>query len=441
MKVLLFAGAGTSVELGVPAMAGLAKEFQDHCRQYGVQADLVERILRDTDMDVEILIETLDQLCGAGPALDVVGEHVSALEAAREARAEVEWFVQHSAERVREQDAKLMWGSIIRSGIAHDLTVVTTNYDRAFEMAAKAVDVKLRDGFGEFRELEFATWEGVPTDQSEGVRLLKLHGSTDWYAKVDSDEPIKLRHPVALYGRSELRLPSGQSLRSALILPSREKRITEKPYPRVSQAFLNVADQCDLAIFVGSSLRDAHIEGAAQSTASSVPTFVVNPNEGSKVANAKQIRQHASTFLISTLPNALAGDTFGILNAAAQDSPSQAGGILDAIRTLSRSENDSLVRRDAIERVHEIGATLEAHQVTELLEDNDADVARYALSLVYRSAQAPELLDVAENSPHTQDEAYKADLSLLRSMLNSSARSLSTESNIATIPSAKVTAI
>ena len=418
MRVLLFAGAGTSVELGVPAMAGLATEFQLHCRQYDVQSALVERILENAGMDVEILIEALDQICGAAPALDVVGEDVNALEAAKEARAEVEWFVQHSAERVREQDAKLMWGSVIRAGTAHELTVATTNYDRAVEMAARAVNVKLRDGFGEFCEFEFAPWEGILADPTQGVGLLKVHGSTDWYAKDVSDEPVKLRHPVALYGRSELKLPSGQSLRSALILPSREKRITEKPYPRVSQAFLNAADQCELAIFVGSSLRDAHIKDAAQSTASSVPTFVVNPDGDSMIENAKRIRQHASTFLISTLPNALAGDTVKILNSAVEDAPSQTGGILDAIRILSRPENESLARLKAIERVHEMGVTLEARQVQDLLEDIDPDVARYALSLIYGSAQAPELLSVAESSAHVQNDAYTADLSLLRRMLS-----------------------
>ena len=308
-------------------------------------------------------------------------------------------------------------------------------------MAARAVNVKLRDGFGEFCELEFASWEGISTDQMEGMGLLKLHGSTDWYAKGDSDEPVKLRHPMALYGRSELKLPSGQSLRSALILPSREKRITEKPYPRLSQAFLNVADQCELAIFVGSSLRDTHIEDAAQSTASSVPTFVVNPYGDSTIENAKLIRQHASTFLISTLPNALAGDTVEILDTAARDSPSQAGGILDAARLLSRPDNESLARREAIERVHETGVTLDAGQVTDLLQDNDADIARYALSLIYRSARAPELLSVAESTVHVQNEAYKADLLLLKRMLSDCIGPVSAASNVATIADAKVAAM
>lgn len=417
MRVLLFAGAGTSVELGVPAMTGLAQEFQEHCRQHKVHTELVDRILAVKGLDIEHLIETLDLLSGAGPALDLVGEHVNGVEAAGKARAEVEWFVQHSAERVRSHDARFLWTPVIRSSCAHQLTVATTNYDRAVEMAARGIGARLCDGFGDFEDLEFARWEGVANGQSGKVDLLKLHGSTDWYALDGSGDPIKLRHPVALYGRSELRLPSGPRLKSALILPSQEKRLNERPYPRVSQAFLNVVDLCELAIFVGSSLRDGHIKDAAQTVASRVPTFIVNTDPSSVVANAKLIHQHASTFLISTLPNALAGDTMKTLDAAAQDTSKQTGGILSAVRTLSDSEDLVVAKQEAIERVEATGGTLDFHLLRELIADNDAGVARYALSLVHKSEKALELLSVAENSPHTSDDAYRTDLSLLKKML------------------------
>ena len=66
MKILLFAGAGTSVELGVPRDGRpLPKGFLEHCRQWSIQPGLVERILAQS-MDVEELIETLDRLCGGG---------------------------------------------------------------------------------------------------------------------------------------------------------------------------------------------------------------------------------------------------------------------------------------------------------------------------------------------------------------------------------------
>ena len=416
MRVLLFAGAGTSVELGVPAMAGLAEGFLEHCRQWMVQPELVGRILARS-MDVEELIETLDRLCGARPSLDVVDEKVHSLAAAEEVRAEVEWFVQHSAERVGARDATLMWGPVIRAGSAHELTLVSTNYDRAIEIAANAVGVRLHDGYAEFSDLETAYWQGFSRDRSEGVRLVKLHGSTDWYATDESADPVKLRHPVALYGRSELRLPSGPRLRSALILPSREKMLTNKPYPRLSQTFLNEADECDLAVFVGSSLRDPHVAEAARSTAERAPTFIVNPDGDVAVDGATAIQQCASTFLLSTLPNALAGDSEKCLRASTRNSAGVDPGVLGAVRELSNPGSETRIRREAIEKLDATGATLEAEQVRQLLADDDPSVARYALSLVYGSSQVGDLLEVAESSRHAKDKAYQADLALLRQLV------------------------
>ena len=126
MKVLLFAGAGTSVELGVPSMAGLATEFLDHCRQWKLEPDLVERIM-GSNLDVEHLIEELDRICSAGSSLRSIGQDTAGLESSEKVRAEVEWFVQHAAERVAAREAQLMWGSVLRASEHVDITFVTTN--------------------------------------------------------------------------------------------------------------------------------------------------------------------------------------------------------------------------------------------------------------------------------------------------------------------------
>ena len=418
MRILVFAGAGTSVELGVPAMAGLAQGFRDHCRQWSVQPDLVRSIL-ERNMDVEHLIEMLDGLCGAAPSLEIVGESSQMLGAAEEIRAEVEWYVQHSAERVASPDAQLMWGSALRATSLHDVTFVTTNYDRAIEIAANAVGVEIDDGFGEFTEGEVARWVGF-TAECGRTKLIKLHGSTDWYAKGGAGEPVKLRHPMALYGRSELKLPDGPELRSALILPSREKMLSNAPYPRLSQRFLNVADECEAAVFIGTSLRDRHIAEAVRSTSERVPTFVVNPQADVEIGPARRIRQFASEFLLSTLPNALAGDPEKSFSEAAAPEAASGKGVLAAVRTLLDSGNDTSARCAAIELLDDIGATLDALQVKQLLSDNDVTVARYALSLVYGSSQATELVEMARNTKHAEvsDQAYCDDLELLQEMSN-----------------------
>lgn len=265
MKVLLFVGAGTSMELGVPGMIGMGEEFLDHAKQWEVEPDLVEKIMRSS-LDVEHLIEALDLICTARSSLETIGQDIVPLERVDKVRAEVEWFVQHAAERVVGKDAQLMWGPVLRAATSVDLTLVTTNYDRAIELAANAEQVRLDDGFGQFDQGETATWVGFDPEIGHPL-LVKLHGSTDWYSEGQLASPTKLRHPMPLFGRAVLHLAGGQDLGSALVLPSREKLLTHDPYPRLSQTFLNAADCCDIAIFVGSSLRDHHIRSAARTTA------------------------------------------------------------------------------------------------------------------------------------------------------------------------------
>jgi len=416
MKVLLFAGAGTSMELGVPGMAGMAEEFLDHTRQWQVEPGLVHRIMGE-QLDIEYLIEALDQICTARSSLEAIGQDTVLHERVDKIRAEVEWFVQHAAERVVTNDARLMWGSVLRAVSSLDLTLVTTNYDRAIELAANAGKVRIDDGFGPFGEGETALWVGFSQD---GVRppLVKLHGSTDWYAAGELANPTKLRHPMPLFGRAALRLAGGQELGSALVLPSREKLLTHDPYPRLSQTFLNAADRCDVAIFVGSSLRDHHIRGAAQTTARRVPVFVVNPaGETYGLERVWPIKQCASTFLIATLPNALVAPA--PIEALKSVSPrtSDDGGLLLAVRGALDADASADLRCRALEKLDEIEATLDPFLLRKLVADRDSRVARYSLGLISLSAARDTLIAEAETTPHAQEPAFHTDLLLLRKMV------------------------
>jgi len=159
VNLLIFAGAGTSVELGVPAMVGMAREFLLHCQQWNVEPDLVERLMSG-ELDIEYLIESLDKICEAKHPLQIIADVTSRLSSVDTVRSEVEWFVQHMAERVTRGDAHLMWGAIIAACKAHDITFVTTNYDRGIELAANAGGIHLKDGFEQFSGSEIATWTG-----------------------------------------------------------------------------------------------------------------------------------------------------------------------------------------------------------------------------------------------------------------------------------------
>jgi hypothetical protein len=72
-------------------------------------------------------------------------------------------------------DARLIWGPVLRATSALDLTLVTTNYDRAIELAANAENVPIDDGFGAFGQRETASWAGFTHDGDRPL-LVKLHG-------------------------------------------------------------------------------------------------------------------------------------------------------------------------------------------------------------------------------------------------------------------------
>jgi len=416
VKVLLFAGAGTSIELGVPGMVGMGEEFLDHANQWDVEPALVQKLIGDS-LDVEHLIEALDRICTARTTLEAIGQASVPLDAADKIRAEVEWFVQHVAERVVAADARLMWGPVLRAASSLDLTLVTTNYDRAIELAANAGIVPIDDGFGAFGQGETASWAGF-SQNGDRPLLVKLHGSTDWYAAGEFGSPTKLRHPMPLFGRASLRLADGTELTSALVLPSREKLLTHSPYPRLSQTFLNAADCCDVAVFVGSSLRDHHIRGAAEATARRVPVFVVSPSGDTyALEKVRAIKQCASTFLIATLPHALMATDPAAALASITTEANDDRGVLVAIRQALEADIAVDIRCRALEQLDEMGATLDPFLLRQLLADHDATVARYALGLISLSADRLKLAEEAAATPHASEPAFREDIQLLRQLL------------------------
>lgn len=65
MKVLLFTGAGTSAELGVPAMRAMAEQFIAHLHDLELERSIVERVERlivDAGNDMEHAIDVIDKV-------------------------------------------------------------------------------------------------------------------------------------------------------------------------------------------------------------------------------------------------------------------------------------------------------------------------------------------------------------------------------------------
>ena len=417
MNILIFVGAGASIELGVPAMHGMAAQFLDHCEQWNIEYPLVKEIL-SKNMDIEDLIETIDKISTAGDSLQYISADQQKLELIDKVRSEVEWFVQHAAERINPIDANILWGSALNKLKDHNTSIATTNYDRAIELSANYQRIKLDDGFLDFGASEKSDWDGFGV-KNTGIPLIKLHGSTDWYLEENGNKPIKLRHPMPLFGRSKIQIRNGIVLGSALVLPSREKLLNKEPYPRNMQKFLNVADSCDLALFIGTSLRDPHIKSTAESIAKRVPLFVVTPEkEVTVVTSFYHVQQHASTFLISTLPSAfLMDDPIEYLKAKNEPIPETNNGIFKQAQIIFNSDSDSNMLCKAIEFFDKRELILEPTMIEKLISHDDLMVAKYALSLIAISPKKEEMISVAEKSKHSNNEAFKQDFDLLKKIV------------------------
>ena len=135
------------------------------------------------------------------------------------------------------------------------------------------------------------------------------------------------------------------------------------------------------------------------------------------------IAQHASTFLVSTLPNALlTTDPECALRDAGRTAPAGIGGVLPAVRQLLDTSAETGQRCHAVEELDEMGATLDPLLLCQLLADDDPTVARYALGLVPSSAASERLIEQAASSPHTGDRAFREELELLQDLVTSKDR-------------------
>ena len=155
MKVLLFTGAGASVEIGIPAMRKLVEQFRDHLHDLSLPEDVIaniDSIVSDETKDMEYVIDIIDRKEGGYRADLKLGKKPDESEIApyRTIRQEAEWFVQHSCEQIKADAAIRMWSPALRAASEIDLTIATTNYDRAVEIAAARLSIDIEDGFEEF---------------------------------------------------------------------------------------------------------------------------------------------------------------------------------------------------------------------------------------------------------------------------------------------------
>ena len=425
MRVLLFTGAGASVELGVPAMRGMVDNLHGYLRREGLSQEIYQRfetIIEDVSFDLEGLIEAIENLERGEVSREKIGMDVDEelLNTVRTMRWETEWFVQQSCERITERAASALWGAMLRRVQGHELCIVTTNYDRSLEIACHHQGVVADDGFEEFTSREFAKWRGI--DSASPIKLLKIHGSTDWY-QGDSNEVYKLKHPLPIFGDLNVSSRNGEvpRLSSAMILPTKEKIINRPPYPDLVTEFRNTARSREMAVFLGTALRDPDIMDIFVQCAEKMPTYFVNVEdqefELQSERDIRPIKQSASQFLISTFPKMLDGIEDVGLYRENKKGLGQALTILPWILALNEANERAENICSAIERLadHEISVDIDV--IKGLLAHDEAVVRRYALALVPYSIDRELAMNAAKEYALIQeDSAFSQEFELLDKM-------------------------
>lgn len=418
MRVLLFTGAGASVELGVPAMRSMVEQFGDHLSDHGIAARVVDKLqehLEASDFDMEHLIDQLDNIesglsaspeWGIEPIKSTVAGEIGVV------RLEAEWFVLHVCERVVQRMARSLWGATLRALNGHDATIVTTNYDRAVEIAASHVKIALTDGYASFGDKEYASWNGFGDEPA--LRLVKLHGSTDWYHSLNGSA-VKLRHAMPLYGTLTVGAGQGDDigLTSAAVLPSREKKVTQAPYPKLSFEFQKAAAAAEIALFVGTSLRDPDISSIFRECSTRVPTVLVTPSGvpgfGEGEGEWSVVKETASQFLVSTLPGLMRVEPNELSKAVMQTAASTPRSILEWYSTAFDVRETSAARCQAIEKLADAGVSLGAADLLPMLKDDERDVRLFALALVQGSLDEDRCVNEAEALAAAGDDIRFSD--------------------------------
>jgi hypothetical protein len=134
------------------------------------------------------------------------------------------------------------------------IQVATLNYDKSIELLAERANMTLDTGVRSWSGGYDWNW-----DETARVRLLKLHGSLDWYlhrgqgSRMDGDN-------IAVWPDGESDKPRGGTL--AVVFGHGVKLRSDGPFLAMLHEFDRFLSSTDRLVVVGYSMRDDHINAA-----------------------------------------------------------------------------------------------------------------------------------------------------------------------------------
>ena len=215
-----------------------------------------------------------------------------------------------------------------------------------------------------------------------------------------------------------------------MVLPTREKKVNQPPYPDLVADFRNAARSVDVALFVGTSLRDPDIFDIFEQCRKRIPTYIIGVGLESGVYEwtdqNSMIVQTTSEFVISSFPRFLQEENIGYLDELAGETRKEPKSILPSIIMASRKEESSTRICEAIEELAEHDVSVDLEFLRPLLTHDKPMVRNYALSIVPKSLDRNEGLALAEKlARENPGGSFAEEFKMLREMTSGEQRECS----------------
>ena len=276
-------GAGASLPYGIPMMAGFYEQFGEHLlRRHPQCVDLVGRFeakTRPRNPDLETLLEHIQRVLSLPEALAALGAESDDLAAqvslTRELKGFLDAFIVDACQRFDRRRAEREIGNLCRLRRFGPLWVFSTNYDLIIEHVCEQLKLPHADGFEAPLGQPVSDWTGRFEND---VRVVKLHGSINWFEDEPGGDTHRLDRGYAL-PTADFRLTRGeQSLKPLMIIPTLEKEALGPPYQKLATIFSDTLSKIRLLVIAGSSLRDVHIREHVTSRLTRLHVLIVSPN-------------------------------------------------------------------------------------------------------------------------------------------------------------------
>lgn len=280
IKVGFLLGAGASFPFGIPMMRQFYDQFVDYIRTARAHCmPLIERLADSaTSPDLEVLIQRLEQVRAIRSGLDILGDGGQGIQhqidLAEELRGYLDMFLIETCEKFDVAKVKDKLSRLVQLASDCNARVFTTNYDRLFEVASASVGLSYSDGFEAASSRPESKWNG---EFSQGLRLIKLHGSVNWYEEEGSKNLFRLERGYSLPSH-EYRLTHGtRAFRPLMIIPTLEKAVLKQPYAGLLTQFSDALNEVDVFVVIGNSLRDDHLRNTVIARMHRLNLVLVNP--------------------------------------------------------------------------------------------------------------------------------------------------------------------